>query len=76
MEPSARFSSPPRPVTASAENTDGVVKPGAGGKPPARSESHESSADQAEMPLPSDLRTVFQGGLFFLALLAALYAAR
>lgn len=28
------------------------------------------------MPLPSDLRTVFQGGLFFLALLAALYAAR
>ena len=28
------------------------------------------------MPLPSDLRTAFQGGLFFLAFLAALYAAR
>jgi hypothetical protein len=30
----------------------------------------------AGMPLPSDLRTAFQGGLFFLAFLAALYTAR
>ena len=29
-----------------------------------------------EMPLPSDLKTVFLGGLFVLALLAALYVAR
>ena len=28
------------------------------------------------MPLPSDVHTAFQGGLFFLAFLAALYAAR
>lgn len=28
------------------------------------------------MPLPRDVRTVYQGGLFFLALLAALYIAR
>jgi predicted PurR-regulated permease PerM len=38
--------------------------------------SPASAEAPAEMPLPSDLRTAFQGGLFFLALLAALYAAR
>jgi predicted PurR-regulated permease PerM len=32
--------------------------------------------EQVEMPLPSDLRIIFLGGLFVLALLAALYAAR
>lgn len=31
--------------------------------------------DGAEMPLPADAHTVFLGGLFFLAALAALYAA-
>ena len=39
-------------------------------------ESHRSVADQTEMPLPSELSTVFLGGLFLLALLAAVYAAR
>ena len=29
-----------------------------------------------EMPLPSDPKAVFLGGLFFLALLAAAYVAR
>ena len=39
-------------------------------------ESHRSVADQTEMPLPSELSTVFLWGLFLLALLAAVYAAR
>ena len=39
-------------------------------------ESHRSVADQTEMSLPSELSTVFLGGLFLLALLAAVYAAR
>jgi predicted PurR-regulated permease PerM len=38
--------------------------------------SDELTADEREMPLPSDLRTIFEGGLFLLALLAALYVAR
>jgi hypothetical protein len=33
------------------------------------------AADEAEMPLPSDPRTFFLGGLFALGALAALYAA-
>jgi predicted PurR-regulated permease PerM len=33
-------------------------------------------AERTEMPLPSDFRIFFQGGLFILALLAVLYAAR
>jgi hypothetical protein len=37
----------------------------------------EAPADeQVEMPLPYELGSTFQGGLFVLALLAALYAAR
>jgi predicted PurR-regulated permease PerM len=76
MEPSARPSPPVTPVAGAAEEVDDVVKPSAGGKPPASIESNESSAEQVEMPLPSDVRTAFQGGLFFLAFLAALYAAR
>jgi predicted PurR-regulated permease PerM len=36
----------------------------------------EPVLDEQEMPLPSDLRTVFLGGLFLLALLATLYEAR
>jgi len=39
-------------------------------------ESHRSVVNQTEMPLPSELSTVFLGGLFLLALLAAVYAAR
>src|SRR3984893_3304784 len=75
MEPSARPSSPLSPVTAFAEKGDDVVKPNAAGELPASTDSEESLADQVET-LPSDLRTAFQGGLFFLAVLAALYAAR
>ena len=38
--------------------------------------SNTSVVDQIEMPPPSELGTVFLGGLFLLALLAAVYAAR
>ena len=38
--------------------------------------SDERPVGEQAMPLPSDLRSVFQGGLFVLALLAALYAAQ
>jgi predicted PurR-regulated permease PerM len=38
--------------------------------------SNRSLVNQTEMPLPSELSTVFLGGLFVLALLAAVYAAR
>ena len=39
-------------------------------------EADRSVVERLEMPLPSELSTVFLGGLFLLALLAALYAAR
>ena len=39
-------------------------------------ESNRSVVYQTEMPLPSELSTVFLGGLFLLALLSAVYAAR
>ena len=45
-------------------------------EPTPKLSSDERSGDDQEMPLPSDFRTVFQGGLFVLALLAALYVAR
>ena len=38
--------------------------------------SHRSVVSQTERPLPSELSTVFHGGLFLLALLAEVYAAR
>jgi hypothetical protein len=41
-----------------------------------RTESNRSVVNQTEMPLPSELSTVFLGGLFRLALFAAVYAAR
>jgi predicted PurR-regulated permease PerM len=42
---------------------------------PAVGSTAEPSNARDEMPLPSDPQTIFLGGLFFLALLAALYAA-
>ena len=38
--------------------------------------SEGPAGEQVEMPLPSDFSGIFQGGLFLLALMAALYAAR
>jgi predicted PurR-regulated permease PerM len=76
MEPSALPPSPVSPVPMSAEKLDNVAEPSPAGNPPASPAPDEAPAEQVEMPLPSDLRTSFQGGLFFLAFLAALYAAR
>ena len=39
-------------------------------------ESDRPVIERVEMPLPSELSTVFLGGLFRLALFAAVYAAR
>jgi predicted PurR-regulated permease PerM len=55
----------PTPEGGTAEKVDDSAQP-----------SPASAEAPAEMPLPSDLRTAFEGGLFFLAFLAALYAAR
>jgi hypothetical protein len=52
------------------------VDAGAALKLGATSAPDDSAPEQVEMPLPSDLRTAFEGGLFLLALLAALYATR
>jgi predicted PurR-regulated permease PerM len=60
-------------VARIAKKDDDVMVAGAAPKPGA---PDESTPEQVEMPLPSDLRTSFEGGLFLLALLAALYAAR
>jgi hypothetical protein len=38
--------------------------------------SEGPEGEQVAMPLPSDFSDIFQGGLFVLALLAALYVAR
>jgi predicted PurR-regulated permease PerM len=57
-------------MTVSDRLSEGVKKPG---RP---SMSDERPVGEQAMPLPSDLRSVFQGGLFVLALLAALYAAQ
>ena len=59
-----------------AQRDDDFVEAGATPKPGAMSAPDESAPDQAEIPLPPDLRTAFEGGLFLLALLAALYATR
>jgi predicted PurR-regulated permease PerM len=45
-------------------------------EPGARPVSDAPAREQVQMPLPSDLRTIFQGGLFVLALLTALYVTR
>ncbi|MDR6640999.1 MULTISPECIES: AI-2E family transporter [Luteibacter] len=43
---------------------------------PEVSKALDSAAEDAEMPLPSDPKTVFLGGLFLLAVLAASFVAR
>ena len=49
---------------------------GSAGEPDADPVSDEPLLDEQEMPLPSDLRTVFLGGIFLLAFFATLYGAR
>jgi len=52
------------------------AKTSSASEPGAHPVSEEQPVVDQIMPLPSDLRSVFQGGIFVLALLAALYAAR
>lgn len=40
------------------------------------SKAPDDSIPKSDMPLPRNMSTVYQGGLFFLALMACLYAAR
>src|SRR4029077_4901810 len=63
-------------VVRIAQKDDDLVDAGAALKLGATSAPDDSAPEQVEMPLPSDLRTAFEGGLFLLALLAALYATR
>jgi hypothetical protein len=58
--PRPRPSSPLSLVRGTAEKVDDAVKPTA--KPSVSAEPDGPSTDQAEMPLPSDLSTAFQGG--------------
>jgi predicted PurR-regulated permease PerM len=58
------------------QNHGGSAKSSSIGEPGVHPVSDELPVIDQEMPLPSDLRSVFQGGIFVLALLAALYAAR
>jgi len=55
-------------TTAEAEPANAVIDE-------ADAASLRRSTEREEMPLPSDARTVFLGGLFFLACMAALYVA-
>lgn len=63
-------------VARIAQKDDDLVDAGAAAKPGATSVRDDPAPEQLEIPLPSDLRTAFEGGLFLLALLAALYATR
>jgi predicted PurR-regulated permease PerM len=60
-EIAAEISRPPGAETDSGPAAAGAAEP--------------SSRTRDDMPLPSDPQTIFLGGLFFLALLAALYVA-
>jgi predicted PurR-regulated permease PerM len=62
-------------MTATTPMNDDIVNSSSAREIETRAASHGSTGDQAEMPLPS-VRDIFQGGLFVLAVLAALYAAR
>jgi hypothetical protein len=62
-------------MTAAPPINDNMVESGSANEAEMRAVSDGSPGGQAQMPLPS-VRDVFQGGLFVLATLAALYAAR
>lgn len=59
-----------------AQKDDDVMEAGAAPKSGASSVPDGSAPEQIEMQLSSDFRTAFEGGLFLLAFLAALYATR
>jgi hypothetical protein len=62
-------------MTAAPPINDDIVESGSANEAEKRAVPDGSPGGQAQMPLPS-VRDIFQGGLFVLATLAALYAAR
>jgi predicted PurR-regulated permease PerM len=56
--------------------TDNSNRAALTGEPEGASATDLQAVERTEMPLPSDFGVFFQGGLFVLALLAALYVAR
>jgi predicted PurR-regulated permease PerM len=77
LELALLFSSLVSPTVAgTAQKNDDMAEIGAAPKPAAGSVRERPAPEQVEMPLPSDFRAAFEGGLFLLAFLAALYAAR
>jgi predicted PurR-regulated permease PerM len=62
-------------MTAATPINDDIVKPSSANETEKRAASDGPRGSQAQMPLPS-VRNIFQGGLFVLAILAALYVAR
>jgi predicted PurR-regulated permease PerM len=63
----------PRIVATISRQLDKAVDPGP--TPAIERSANGSASASEEMPLPTDPKTIFLGGLFFLALLAVLYAA-
>src|SRR3984885_401123 len=64
------------PMAVIVESRGEPVKPPPADEPAAHPLYDEPAVSEQEMPRGADVRGVFQGGLFMLALLAALYAAR
>jgi predicted PurR-regulated permease PerM len=62
-------------MTATTAINDDIIESSSATEIEKRAASDGPTGDQAQMPLPS-VRDTFQGGLFVLATLAALYAAR
>src|ERR1700752_538585 len=61
----------------SAGNTTGLApsRSACRARPLAAAPAASPAADEDDMPIPSDIKTVFLGGLFLLAMLAACYVA-
>src|SRR3984885_1314428 len=64
------------PMAVIVESRGEPVKPPPADEPAAQPLYDEPAVSELGMPRGADVRGVFQGGLFMLALLAALYAAR
>jgi predicted PurR-regulated permease PerM len=63
-------------MTKAVQRGESLAQASAPEEPGAHLVPEQPADDPDGMPLPSDLRTVFLGGLFLLALLAVFYAAR
>jgi predicted PurR-regulated permease PerM len=63
-------------VAGTTQKNDDVPETCAAPEPAASPVHDRRAPEQVEMPLPTDFHIAFEGGLFLLAFLAALYAAR